>query len=216
MRARRRRPTAARVARAALCASSHGRTGFVWRTGQRHPRSARARRRSPAAAASDLCPDTGAAAVEGAAARPPGSALPIRVRLEHRRQRVGDRFAGEQPLARQHLEEHDPNAQMSVRLSASRPACSGVMYAAVPRMMPRRSSWQACDRRRLRQYVVSGFLTAGTLAKVVSRTVIWLSWFHRLRQAEVEHLVPDERLEDLGYTPEDIVALRDGQVRLPR
>jgi len=26
----------------------------------------------------------------------------------------------------------------------------------------------------------------------------------------------DERLEDLGYTPEDIVALRGGQVRLPR
>jgi hypothetical protein len=26
----------------------------------------------------------------------------------------------------------------------------------------------------------------------------------------------DEHLQDLGYTPEDIAALRDGQLRLPR
>ena len=37
-----------------------------------------------------------------------------------------------------------PNAQMSLRLSAGPPfACSGAMYAAVPRIMPRRSSSRA-------------------------------------------------------------------------
>ena len=48
-----------------------------------------------------------------------------------------DVFAFERPPAREHLVEHTAKCPESLRLSAARPfACSGAMYAAVPRIIP--------------------------------------------------------------------------------
>ena len=64
-----------------------------------------------------------------------------------------------------------PNAQMSLRLSAGRPlACSGLMYAAVPRMTPIR--------------VIAGLVIVGdceTSPTMADR-------FHRLSEAKVQNL----------------------------
>ena len=58
-------------------------------------------------------------------------------RAQHVGQRMGNRLAAEQTLAAEHLEQDDAEAQMSARLSTGRPAaCSGLMYAAVPRIIP--------------------------------------------------------------------------------
>ena len=65
-----------------------------------------------------------------------------------------------------------PNAQMSLRLSTACPfACSGLMYAAVPRIMP------AC--------VIAGVVIVGDCETLGDDA---LSRLHRLRQPEVEHL----------------------------
>ena len=73
-------------------------------------------------------------------------------------------------VARQHLVEHAPNAQMSVRLSTIFPrACSGLMYAAVPRIIPA-VSWRA--------------RCVGDMRHAWRRARRGL---HRLRQPKVEH-----------------------------
>ena len=56
------------------------------------------------------------------------AARPVGLVLEHRGERVADGLAGEEALARQHLEQHAPNDQMSARRSTGLPrACSGDM-----------------------------------------------------------------------------------------
>ena len=62
---------------------------------------------------------------------------PVRVFHQDRRQRVAHGLPLERALAREHLHSTHPNAEMSVRLSTGLPrACSGDMYAAVPRITP--------------------------------------------------------------------------------
>ena len=64
-----------------------------------------------------------------------------------------------------------PKAQSPLRFSTARPlACSGVMYAAVPRIIP------AC--------VIAGVVIVGTSTCSAMNS----RWLHRFRQAEVEHL----------------------------
>ena len=63
--------------------------------------------------------------------------LPVRFRLQHRGEHVGDRLALERPPPVSISKSTHPNAQTSARLSTGLPrACSGDMYAAVPRMIP--------------------------------------------------------------------------------
>ena len=65
-----------------------------------------------------------------------------------------------------------PNAQMSARLSTGLPfACSGAMYAAVPRIIP------SC--------VIAGVVSVGELAQSPPHR---RSVSERFGQAEVEHL----------------------------
>ena len=57
--------------------------------------------------------------------------------MNHRAHRLGAILAGERASAREHLEEHGTEGHTSARLSTLRPrACSGLMYAAVPRITP--------------------------------------------------------------------------------
>jgi len=66
-----------------------------------------------------------------------GNIAQVRPFLHHSRQRLREILALEQALARDISYSTTPNAQMSARLSTGLPrACSGDMYAAVPRMTP--------------------------------------------------------------------------------
>ena len=65
-------------------------------------------------------------------------AAQIRLLHDHRRQRVADVFALEQPLAReQFVQHHAEGPDVGALVAPALPrACSGAMYAAVPRIMP--------------------------------------------------------------------------------
>ena len=68
-----------------------------------------------------------------------------------------------------------PKLQMSARLSTGRPdACSGLMYAAVPRIIP------AC--------VIAGVVIVGDCDTTLACADCARRRLHRLRQPEVEHL----------------------------
>ena len=64
--------------------------------------------------------------------------VPVRLALQHARERVGDVFTLRRARCPVSISYSTaPNAHTSLRLSAARPfACSGLMYAAVPRMTP--------------------------------------------------------------------------------
>ena len=66
--------------------------------------------------------------------------MPIRLFRDDERQRVRDGLSLEDALRPVSISHSTtPNAQTSARLSAAEPvACSGDMYAAVPRIMPAR------------------------------------------------------------------------------
>ena len=69
--------------------------------------------------------------------------VPVRLVAGDGRERIGDRLTREAGTPVSISYSTHPNAQMSVRWSTGRPrACSGDMYAAVPRIMP------ACVSRR--------------------------------------------------------------------
>ena len=63
--------------------------------------------------------------------------FPVHVARQHCGERVRHILGVVPTLACEHFVEHDAKAQMSARRSTCLPlACSGAMYAAVPRMMP--------------------------------------------------------------------------------
>ena len=62
---------------------------------------------------------------------------PVRLFRQDVRQRLGDVFALERQLPGQHLEDDDAERPEVGALVRRRPsACSGAMYAAVPRITP--------------------------------------------------------------------------------
>ena len=120
-----------------------------------------------------LLAGSGAAGGESQARRAPAQRRPIRLGLQHRRERVGDgrrpRTAACPSASRT---ARTPNAHTSARLSARCPrACSGLMYAAVPRIIP------AC--------VIAGVVIVGDIDALGDGR---RGGLHRLRQPEVEHL----------------------------
>ena len=67
----------------------------------------------------------------------PGQQRPVRLFQHDRAEHFRHAVARKRRASRQHLVEDAPNAQMSARLSTGLPfACSGAMYAAVPRITP--------------------------------------------------------------------------------
>ena len=104
-------------------------------------------RRYPAAASSDLSPDSS-----------PAAAAPSRERrsksgsfLQHRRQRLGDDLALEQLLAREHLVQHHaerPDVGALVHRLAARLLRSHVRRRAQDHARPRRSRWSASANSR--------------------------------------------------------------------
>ena len=104
------------------------------------PRRARAaRRRCRAAAASDPSRGSAAATARMFEWRRGGQRRPVRLALEDGRDGVGDRLARERAPARQHFVQHAAERPDVGALVDRLPrACSGLMYAAVPRIMPSR------------------------------------------------------------------------------
>ncbi len=95
-----------------------------------------ARLRSPGAASSDPS-STSAQQFTQARRRRGRKRRPIRFALDHLREHVRDRLALERPPAGQHLVEHDAERPDVGAPVDGRPlACSGLMYAAVPRIIP--------------------------------------------------------------------------------
>ena len=65
----------------------------------------------------------------------------VDVARQHRGENIRNVITSKRPPPRQRLVERQPKAQISVRLSTGLPrACSGDMYAAVPRIIPGVSS----------------------------------------------------------------------------
>ena len=99
--------------------------------------SERARLRSPEAASSDPSFHIGAVIHARRGGVAAGSAVQSGFALDNLRKHVRDRLAVEGRAAGQHLVEHDAE-RPDVRALVGGPprACSGLMYAAVPRMIP--------------------------------------------------------------------------------
>ena len=137
---------------------------------QSHPQSQSERRLRRGIA--DACPSAGivAAGREWLRGMFPAT-RPIRFRLHDRSQNFGDVFAFKCLFVRSsNSYSTQPNAQISVRLSTALPrACSGLMYAGVPRITP-------C--------IVAAMLSVGELEGSSSARVTG----EGLRQAEVQYL----------------------------
>ena len=99
--------------------------------------------------------------------------VPVRLVARDGRECIGDRLTRERGSPRQHLVQHAPERPDVGALDRpARPrACSGDMYAAVPRIMP------AC--------VIAGVVSVGDCDTFGDDA---RGRFHRLREAEVEHL----------------------------
>ena len=95
---------------------------------------------------------------------------PLRLGPDHRRQRLRHGVAAEHDLSGQHLEQHAAERPHVTAGVHCRPlACSGLMYAAVPRITP--------------VPVIAGDVMVGESSPLVSGCRL-----QRLRQAEVQHL----------------------------